>query len=545
MTPYDDFGHGTHCAGIIAGNGAASNGKYRGIAPEVSLIGVKVLGKDGSGNESDILAGIEYAADTNAQVISMSLGSDEHSQAICDAVSNAVKKGKIVICAAGNSGPKGGTIGCPSDNKDAITVGAIDPANYLCSFSSRGPMKDGSIKPDVVAPGFRIVSCRASGIMENKAIGKYYLAESGTSMACPMVSGTAALLVQKDPELTPQRPRKYCRRLRMRLGTTTPNCEYGYGRVSIRDALKYMDGNLTAPTPAPGKSPVPSPQPSPLPGNPVQPWPGITPTPTPYRSTRDTRTPHARITRDTSSRSSRAITSPTPSLRATCTPAIWQLKKGALAPAFLSVTRNSKMWLFSTLTILLHPASPGMPATFRDSGKVAHRSLCKYAGCKKIFNIKRNNNLNKNITNDMEGIRMEQELMRIGVSLPDNLLGRFDQIIEKRGYSSRSEGIRDAIRNYILHYEWMNEVEGARIGIITLIYDHDQRGLVNSLTDIQHESMDMIKSSVHVHLDHDNCLEIIMLQGDGQKVKMVAEKMMALKGVKHVKLTTISPNTEL
>jgi CopG family nickel-responsive transcriptional regulator len=68
---------------------------------------------------------------------------------------------------------------------------------------------------------------------------------------------------------------------------------------------------------------------------------------------------------------------------------------------------------------------------------------------------------------------------------------------------------------------------------------------VNSLTDIQHESMDMIKSSVHVHLDHDNCLEIIMLQGEGQKVKVVAEKMMALKGVKHVKLTTISPNTEL
>lgn len=140
---------------------------------------------------------------------------------------------------------------------------------------------------------------------------------------------------------------------------------------------------------------------------------------------------------------------------------------------------------------------------------------------------------------------MDQELMRIGVSLPDNLLDRFDNIIEKRGYSSRSEGIRDAIRNYIMHYEWMNEVEGERIGVITLIYDHDQRGLVNNLTDIQHEYMGMIKSSVHVHLDHDNCLELIMLQGEGKQVKEVAEKMMALKGVKHVKLTTISPNTEL
>ncbi len=135
--------------------------------------------------------------------------------------------------------------------------------------------------------------------------------------------------------------------------------------------------------------------------------------------------------------------------------------------------------------------------------------------------------------------------MRIGVSLPDNLLGRFDEIIEKRGYSSRSEGIRDAIRNYILHYEWMNEVDGERIGVITLIYEHDQRGLVNSLTEIQHMYTGLIRSSVHVHLDPDNCMEIIMLQGEGKLVKEVAEKMMSLKGVKHVKLATISPNTKL
>ena len=140
---------------------------------------------------------------------------------------------------------------------------------------------------------------------------------------------------------------------------------------------------------------------------------------------------------------------------------------------------------------------------------------------------------------------MDQELMRIGVSLPDNLLDRFDEIIARRGYSSRSEGIRDAIRNYIIHYEWMNEVEGERIGVITLIYEHEQRGLVSNLTDIQHMYTGLIRSSVHVHLDHDNCMEIIMLQGEGKLVKEVAEKMMALKGVKHVKLATISPNTKL
>ena len=140
---------------------------------------------------------------------------------------------------------------------------------------------------------------------------------------------------------------------------------------------------------------------------------------------------------------------------------------------------------------------------------------------------------------------MDQELMRIGVSLPDNLLDRFDDIIARRGYSSRSEGIRDAIRNYIIHYEWMNEVEGERIGVITLIYEHEQRGLVSNLTEIQHLYTGLIRSSVHVHLDHDNCMEIIVLQGEGKQVKEVAEKMMALKGVKHVKLSTISPNTKL
>lgn len=140
---------------------------------------------------------------------------------------------------------------------------------------------------------------------------------------------------------------------------------------------------------------------------------------------------------------------------------------------------------------------------------------------------------------------MDQELMRIGVSLPDNLLDRFDEIIKKRGYSSRSEGIRDAIRNYIIHYEWMNEVEGERIGVITLIYEHEQRGLVSNLTDIQHMYTGLIRSSVHVHLDHDNCMEIIMLQGEGKQVKEIAEKMMSLKGVKHVKLATISPDTKL
>jgi CopG family nickel-responsive transcriptional regulator len=140
---------------------------------------------------------------------------------------------------------------------------------------------------------------------------------------------------------------------------------------------------------------------------------------------------------------------------------------------------------------------------------------------------------------------MEQELMRIGVSLPEKLLTRFDGIILQRGYSSRSEGIRDAIRNYIVHYEWMSDVQGERVGVITLVYSHTQRGLVENLTEIQHDFGTIIQSSLHVHLDHDNCLEVVVLKGDGQDVKKAAESMMALKGVKHVKLTTTSMGKEL
>lgn len=135
--------------------------------------------------------------------------------------------------------------------------------------------------------------------------------------------------------------------------------------------------------------------------------------------------------------------------------------------------------------------------------------------------------------------------MRIGVSLPEKLLSRFDEIILQRGYSSRSEGIRDAIRNYIVHYEWMSDVQGERVGVITLVYSHSQRGLVENLTEIQHEYGSTIQSSLHVHLDQDNCLEVIVLRGEGQDVKKAAEKMMSLKGVKHVKLTTTSVGKEL
>lgn len=140
---------------------------------------------------------------------------------------------------------------------------------------------------------------------------------------------------------------------------------------------------------------------------------------------------------------------------------------------------------------------------------------------------------------------MEQELTRIGVSLPENLLEKFDEIITKRGYSSRSEGIRDALRGYIRYYAWMSEVEGERAGTISLVYDHNQRGLVNSLLDVEHEFSEIIRSSLHMHINHDMCMEVLLVRGDARDVKAVTEKIMTLRGVKHVKLTTIVPEEEI
>ena len=133
----------------------------------------------------------------------------------------------------------------------------------------------------------------------------------------------------------------------------------------------------------------------------------------------------------------------------------------------------------------------------------------------------------------------DSELSRIGISLPESLLLKFDSIIDKRGYSSRSEGIRDAIRSYITYYEWMNDVEGDRQGVITLVYDHDHHGLMEAVTEIQHENREIIQSSIHSHLTDERCMEVILVRGDGQHLRILAERLMSLKGVESVKLTTI------
>lgn len=139
---------------------------------------------------------------------------------------------------------------------------------------------------------------------------------------------------------------------------------------------------------------------------------------------------------------------------------------------------------------------------------------------------------------------MDPELMRIGVSLSGRLLGRFDTIVEKRGYSSRSEGIREAIKTYIQNYEWMSEVTGERLGIITIIYESGRKGLADRLSAARKEHIGQILSSIQVNLDRDSIMDMVVMRGDAREVVAFAEKVMACKGVKYLKLTTAVPGAD-
>ena len=135
------------------------------------------------------------------------------------------------------------------------------------------------------------------------------------------------------------------------------------------------------------------------------------------------------------------------------------------------------------------------------------------------------------------------ELARIGIAIPDDLLGEFDRLIEKRGYATRSEAVRDLVRKELV--DEISASPNAEVyGTVTLIYDHHARLLLDKLTEIQHQYHDAIMSSVHVHLDHDNCLEVILVRGKSPTVEKLANALIATKGVKHGRfmLTTSGRN---
>ncbi|WP_143311883.1 MULTISPECIES: S8 family serine peptidase [Carboxydocella] len=230
--PYDDFGHGTHVAGIIAGNGYMSNGQYKGVAPEASIVGVKVLNQYGVGKVSNVIAGIQWVVKNKntyaIDVLNLSLGAIATESWTTDPLSQAAQKaweaGMIVVAAAGNDGPNPGTIRTPSINPNIITVGALDDQgtpdpndDVIAGFSSQGPTIDGFAKPDRYAPGVNITSLLADttyvpkekggsggtpslkivalGNSSKTTTSQYYNTMSGTSLATALISGEVALLL--------------------------------------------------------------------------------------------------------------------------------------------------------------------------------------------------------------------------------------------------------------------------------------------------------------------------------------------------------------
>jgi len=235
-TPYDDFGHGTHVAGIIAGNGFDSSGGRAGIAPAARLVGLKVLDASGRGRISDVIAAFDYVINHkdlfNIRVINLSVGAGVYESYNSDfltlAAKRAVEQGIVVVAAAGNLGTGaqgtqyGGTT-APGNAPWVLTVGAsshmgtVDRSDdRIAVFSSRGPAAvDYAAKPDIVAPGVGIYSLSdpnsslymsASQYLLNGTVATPYLpylSLSGTSQAAPVVTGTVALMLQANPALTP------------------------------------------------------------------------------------------------------------------------------------------------------------------------------------------------------------------------------------------------------------------------------------------------------------------------------------------------------
>ena len=200
----DRHGHGTHTASTVGGSGAASDGREKGVAPGTSLLIGKVLNDSGSGDSSWIIAGMQWAVDEGADVVSMSLGNPEIGDCT-DPLAEAAKQlsqntHTLFVIAAGNSGPGTETVSSPGCAPGVLTVGAVGPDDSTAWFSSRGPVAvTHTLKPEIAAPGVDILAAKAGGR------GVYaYQTMSGTSMATPHVAGAAAIVRQAHPDWTAQ-----------------------------------------------------------------------------------------------------------------------------------------------------------------------------------------------------------------------------------------------------------------------------------------------------------------------------------------------------
>jgi serine protease AprX len=250
----DAYGHGTHLAGVIAGDGSASDGKWRGVAPGAKIVSVKVAGPDGSTDVSVVIAALQWVVTHRAQygikVLNLSFGTDSLQPYAIDPLNAAVERawaaGITVVVSSGNRGP--GTINKPGDDPFVITVGAVDVHqtsdrrdDEVASFSSSGVTQDGFAKPDLVAPGTSIVATRDAGstidgLHQDAIVDGDYFKGTGTSQAGAVVSGVAALLYQANPSLHPSAVKSIL------MGSTLRASQYrsggGAGMVDAAAALQ-------------------------------------------------------------------------------------------------------------------------------------------------------------------------------------------------------------------------------------------------------------------------------------------------------------------
>lgn len=224
-SPVDDNGHGTHVAGIIAA--ANNNIGVVGVAPEADLYAVKVLDANGSGYISDIIEGLEWCISNKVQVINMSFGASSDSQSFHDAITKTYNAGIVMVAAAGNSGPGDNTVDYPAKYPEVIAVSATDETDAIASFSSRGPVVE------LAAPGVAIPSTYTGG---------GYKTISGTSMAAPHVTGTAALIIKRGINGV-EKVRSELQNTADKMGSADL---YGFGLVDAEEGGTGIQTNETA-----------------------------------------------------------------------------------------------------------------------------------------------------------------------------------------------------------------------------------------------------------------------------------------------------------
>ena len=243
---YDDNGHGTHVAGILAGNGGLSqNRKYCGIAPKTNLIIIKVLDKNGNGNTANVVAGVDWLLKNKEKykirLLNISVGmlknaGGKEKQELLEAVEAVWDAGIMVVTAAGNNGPRENSVTIPGISRKVLTVGSMDDrtdetGTYIGKdgYSGVGPTDCCIMKPEILAPGTNLMSCCMDG--------KTYIKKSGTSMAAPVVTGALALAFEHCPNLSPAE-------MKLRLYESAyPRGEYfkkkAWGMIHVDNLIRY------------------------------------------------------------------------------------------------------------------------------------------------------------------------------------------------------------------------------------------------------------------------------------------------------------------